>query len=152
MTEESRQTACAAHRLRGSAGQAVAQWPARLLQEQLIANHKIGAPRGLMRLASAKNVACVWKHWELRSALEHRSLSPMPGVVAGSTRPLFPPHCRQWIAAGCCWILGFASWRKIINTGRSLIALIHRKKHPNDKSIVGETAHMLQIGLTWSRH
>ena len=62
VSEESRQTVCAAHRLRVSAGQAAAQRPARLLQGQLIADHKTGAPRGLMRLARAKNAACVWKH------------------------------------------------------------------------------------------
>lgn len=38
----------------------------------------------------------------------------------------------------CVLNSGICSQRKIINTGRSLIALIHKKKHPNDKSIVGE--------------
>lgn len=46
----------------------------KLLEGQLIANHEIYAPRGVVKLANAKNAACVWKQWKLRSAPEHRGL------------------------------------------------------------------------------
>lgn len=48
----------------------------KLLEGQLIVNHEIYALRGVAKLANAKNAACVWKQWKLRSAPEHRGLPP----------------------------------------------------------------------------
>lgn len=50
-----------------------------LLEGQLIADHEIYVPRGVAKLANAKEAACVWKQWELRSAPEHRGLSACLG-------------------------------------------------------------------------
>lgn len=74
----------------------------KLLEGQLIANHKIYAPGAVVRLASAKYVASVWKRWKPRSAPDTEACLRLPGAVADSMGPSFPPHCQQEIAAGYC--------------------------------------------------
>lgn len=67
----------------------------KLLEGQLIINHEIYALRGVVKLANAKNAACVWKQWKPRSAQSTEASLRLPGVVADSTSPSRLLHCQQ---------------------------------------------------------
>lgn len=77
----------------------------KLLEGQFIANHEIYAPRGVVKLANAKNAACVWKHWKLRSAPEHRGLSlsawgggrQHESIISAA----LPAVIRSWLLLNC---------------------------------------------------